>query len=163
MNRARAIDQELANIDTQLAELYKKKDELRKELVLLQEQKLQQEVERWQLSPGKCYWLFNKDNDSVYSTLYGYYVIKVRDDEFFTMMQTKYSIESGGPHFCVQEVTCSLHALRTYREESNVYRVDPVHFKEVQIRLLSMDIDSDKVLKEVEDELVKPRALCQVE
>lgn len=163
MNRARAIDQELANIDTQLAELYKKKDELRKELVLLQEQKLQQEVGRWQLSPGKCYWLFNKDNDSVYSTLYGYYVIEVRDDEFFTMMQTKYSIESGDAHFNVQEVICSLHALRTYREESNVYCVDPVHFKEVQIRLLSMDIDSDKVLKEVEDELVKPRALYQVE
>lgn len=163
MNRVRAIDQELANIDTQLAELYKKKDELHKELLVIQERKLQQEVDRWQLLPGKCYWLFNKENDSVYSTLYGYYIIKVRDDQFFTMIQTKYSIESGDPQFSVHEVTCSSHALRTHREENNVYCVDPVHFKEVQIRLLSLDIDSDQVLKEVEDELVKPRALYQVE
>lgn len=163
MNRVRAIDQELANIDTQLTELYKKKDELHKELLDIQERKLQQEVDRWQLLPGKYYWLFDKGNDSVYSTLYGYYILEVRDDQFYTTIQTKYSIESGDPQFEVRKVICSLHALRTLREESKVYCVDPVHFKEVQIRLMSLDIDSEQVLKEVEDELVKSRALYQVE
>lgn len=163
MNKVRTIEQELASIDGQLAALYKKKDELNSELRIIQEQKLQQEVKRWKLTEGNCYWMFDKDNDSVYSTLYGYQIVKIRDDQFFTMIQTKYSIESGDPHFDVHEVTCSLHALRTHREENNVYVVDPVHYKEVQIRLLSLDIDTLDSLQEVENELVKPRALYQVE
>lgn len=163
MNKVRTIEQELASIDSQLSALYKKKDELNSELRVIQEQKLQQEVERWKLTEGNCYWMFDKDNDSVYSTLYGYQIVKIRNDQFFTMIQTKYSIESGEPHLDVHEVTCSLHALRTHREENNVYVVDPVHYKEIQIRLLSMDIDSMSVLKDVENELVKPRALYQVE
>lgn len=163
MNQVRTIEQQLADIDSQLAELYKKKDDLNKELKIIQEHKLQQEVERWKLKEGTCYWMFDKDNDSVYSTLYGYQIVKIRDDQFFTMIQTKYSIESGDPHFDVHEVTCSLHALRTHREENNVYVVDPVHYKEVQIRLLSLDIDTLDSLQEVENELVKPRALYQVE
>ena len=79
------------------------------------------------------------------------------------MIQTKYSIESGDPHFDVHEVTCSLHALRTHREENNVYVVDPVHYKEVQVKLLSLDIDRLGALNEVESEFVEPRALYQVE
>ena len=163
MNKVRAIEQQLADVDKQLAALYQRKDDLNKELRIIQEQKLQQEIERWQLSWGKCYWMFDKDNDSVYSTLYGYQIVQIRDDQFFTMIQTKYSIESGEPHFDVHEVCCSLHALRSHREENNVYCVDPVHFKEVQIRLLSLDLDSSELLRELEEELVKPRALYQVE
>lgn len=163
MNKVRTIEQQLADVDNQLAELYKKKDDLNKELKVIQEQKLQQEIARWQLAKDKCYWMFDKDNDSVYSTLYGYQIVKIRDDQFFTMIQTKYSIESGDPHLEVHEVTCSLHALRSHREENNVYCVDPVQFKEVQIRLLSLDLDSNQLLTELEEELVKPRALYQVE
>lgn len=157
------IEHELISIDTQLAALYKKKEELNSELRMIQEQKLQQEVERWKLAEGNCYWMFDKDNDSVYSTAYGYQIVKIRGDQFFTMIQTKYSIESGESCLDVHEVTCSLNALRTHREENNVYIVDPAHYKEIQIRLLSLNIDTLNVLKEVEEELVKPRALYQVE
>lgn len=163
MNQVRTIEQQLASIDDQLTELYKKKEELHSELKHIQERKLQQEVERWKLAEGNCYWMFDKDNDSVYSTAYGYQIVKIRNDQFFTMIQTKYSIESGEPRLDVHEVTCSFNSLRTHREENNVYIVDPSHYKEIQIRLLSLDIDTLNVLKEVEEELVKPRALYQVE
>lgn len=163
MNPVRTIEQQLADVDKQLAALYQRKDDLNKELKVIQEQKLQQEVERWKLKEGTCYWMFAEDNDSVYSNLYGYQIVKIREDQFFTIIQTKYSIESGDPHFDVHEVCCSLHALRAHREENNVYIVDPVHYRELQIRLLSLDIDSYPMLKEIEDELVKPRALYQVE
>ena len=163
MNKVRTIEQQLADVDNQIAELYKKKDDLNKELKVIQEHKLQQEVERWKLKEGTCYWMFDKDNDYVYSTLYGYQIVKIDENQFFTIIQTKYSTESGEPQFDVHEVSCSLYALRAQREENTVYIVDPVHYRELQIRLLSLDIDSLTMLKEIEEEIVKPRALYQVE
>lgn len=163
MNKVRLIDQELANIDKQLTELYKKKDELNKELRLIQEEKLKHEVERWKLEPGKFYWLFSKDNDSVYSTLYGYQITSVREDDFFTMVQTKYSIETGEPQLQIKNVLMSTHALRTHREEANVYVVGELPYRDLQARLALLDTVDVQTLQSIETEVVKPIALSQVE
>jgi hypothetical protein len=51
MNRAREIDQELVKIDAELSKLYQKQHELHTELRRIQEEKLKQEVSRWELKP----------------------------------------------------------------------------------------------------------------
>ena len=166
MNKVRMIENDLVEIDKQLTELYKKKDELNKELSNIQAQKLQQEIEHWKLMPGKCYIMFDKDSDSsYYRMMYGYQIIEIRDDDFCRTIQTKYSIDVSDreTYLQVKESLISLHSLRTYREHNNVYCVDAQHYRELQIRFLSMDIESSELLKEFEEELVKPRALYQVD
>ena len=163
MNKVISIDQELAKLDEQLNELYKKKDELNKELRLIQKENLKHEVERWKLEPGKFYWLFSKYNDPVYSTLYGYHITSVRDDDFFTMVQTKYSIETGEPQLQINNVLMSTHALRTNREESNIYVVGELPYRDLQARLSLLDTVDVQTLQSIETEVVKPVALSQVE
>lgn len=163
MNQTRLIEKELAEIDSELSKLYARQSQLNAELKLIQEQKLQQEIGRWQLASGVCYILFSKDNDSIYSTIYGYRILNIQSDNFFTATQTRYCIEGGEPELSVKDVLVSAHCLRTNREGNNVYVVSDEVYRELQVKLLDLEHTTPDHVNALEEDFIKPRASYQVE
>lgn len=160
MNRPREIEQELVKIADQLEDLYKRQLELNKELQDIRDQRAQKEFERWKIIPGSTFWLFDKENDSVYSVICGYEVLSIETNQFFKAIETRYDLDLDCPSVEILEETVEFSALKHFREENIVYVVDPVSYRNMQMKMLKLEITNSN-LKSCEEELSK--SLYQVE
>jgi len=141
VNRSRIIVEELAKIDTDLEKLYSRQRDLNKELRNIEEEKIQLEIERWGITPGSTFILFTKDNDSTYSTCFGYEVKELTDTKFIKAIETSFTFTLDDTYLNVRKVNCSCSTLRTWREQCDVYKIDNELYRRLQFRWLRLDTD----------------------
>ncbi len=141
MSRSRIIVEELAKIDTDLEKLYSRQRDLNKELRNIEEEKIQLEIERWDITPGATFILFTKDNDSTCSTCFGYEVEALTDTKFIKAIETSFTFTLDDTYLNVRKVNCHCSTLRTWREQCDVYKIDNELYRRLQFRWLRLDTD----------------------
>ena len=135
------IVEELAKIDTHLQKLYARQRALNIERRKSEDEKIQLEIEKWDITPGSTFILFTKDNDATYSTCFGYEVEELTDTKFIKAIETSFTFTSDDTYHNVRKVNCHCSTLRTWREQCDVYKIDNELYRRIQIRWLRLDTD----------------------
>lgn len=161
MNRSRIIVEELAKIDTDLEQLYARQRDLNNELRNIEQEKIQLEIEKWDITPGSTFVLFTKDNDYTYSTCFGYEIEELTDNNFLKVIETSLSVHEDERSVNVRRATIHCSCLRTWREQSYVYKVENEHYRRLQFRWVRLD-DDFTAIASMKDK-VSEAALLQVD